>query len=54
MSSISGTEKAFSVKMSKRHWIFLKRYAMDHEMSMNQIIRDMIEKLVKKEEAKLK
>jgi len=54
MHPIPGLDKAFNVRMSKKHWAFLKRYSIDHDISMNQIIRDMIEKLVKKEELKMK
>jgi hypothetical protein len=54
MSLKLGMDKAFNIRMSKKHWSFLKRYALDHETNMNQVIRDMIEKLVKKEEAKIK
>jgi len=54
MHAIPGLDKAFNIRMSKKHWAFLKRYSVEKEMSMNQIMRDMIDKLMKKEEMKIK
>ena len=46
-------EKVFNVRMTKELWFFLKRYALDRETSMNEILTTYVKKLKEKEENKL-
>jgi hypothetical protein len=45
--------KAFSIRIPKDTWIFLKKLAAEQEMSMMQIIKDCLETHRKKYEKKM-
>lgn len=45
--------KAFSVKMPKELWSFLKKRSVDCDMKMNEIIISLLEKYRKRIENKL-
>jgi hypothetical protein len=44
--------KRFSVNLPFEMWHFLKRYAMDNETGMNEVIRDQLEIFMKKNSGK--
>lgn len=45
-------EKKLVIPMSKKMWEKLKKIAHDHNMSMNQLVRNGIELIIKKYENK--
>lgn len=45
-------ERRITVRMSKALWHALKKYAVEYETSMNGIIVESIEKILKKEKSR--
>ncbi len=46
--------KTFNFKMSKDSWLFLKRRAVEKEMSMTEIVNTCLEQHIKRVEAQRK
>lgn len=40
--------KAFNIRLPKEMWIFIKKKAIDREMSINQLLIELIKKYQKK------
>jgi len=45
--------KTFNVRLVREDWRFLKVYAAEKEMSMNEAIKQWVKQLQKKEEKKV-
>lgn len=47
-----GKIKTFNIRLSRELWVFLKRKAIDDDISMNSLIISCVERLKKKSEKK--
>lgn len=45
--------KTFNVRLKRDSWRFLKVYAIDHKISMNEVIKRYVEKLQRNSEKKV-
>ncbi len=54
MNKNTGDEKSLCIRFPKHLWKSLRKYSIEHEKSMNLIINEFVERLIKREEEKKK